>query len=101
VEELILLVVVVGLFAVAALGIQQLGRAGRLRRELGMTPPGALPPTGDDSDIYVRQARESFRYAQRAVRLLERVLAQDETIPILTAETRAEIRTLIDQFYES
>jgi hypothetical protein len=99
--DLILVVIVVGLVAVAIVSVQQLGSAGRRRRELEMTPPGALPASGDDGDIYIRQARENFRYAQRAVRLLERVLAQDETIPFLTNETRTEIRSLIDQFYES
>lgn len=100
-EELILAVVLVGLVALGAVVVQQLGRAGRLRRELGLTPPGALPAPDGDTDIYVRQARESFRFAQRSIRLLERVLAQDETIPFLTDETRAEIRTLIEQFYET
>jgi hypothetical protein len=100
-EELIVLVIVVGLVAIGVVSVQQLGSAGRRRRELGMTPPGALPSSTDDGDIYIRQARENFRHAQRAVRLLERVLAQDETIPFLTTETRTEIRTLIDQFYES
>ena len=66
-------------------------RAAESRRQ----PAAIGPPSGDTA-----AAREYYRVAQHAVRLMEALLRDDMTRVVIPEADRAEMQRLVDRFYE-
>jgi hypothetical protein len=68
------------------------------RTSLARTPLPALDP--NDREAMAAKAGQYFRVAQSSARLLEGLLADDLVRAVLPDAKQAEMRILIDRFYE-
>jgi hypothetical protein len=71
---------------------------GERRRALAERTPIAIDP--GDREATLNAAREYFKIAQLSARTLESLLADDLVNAVVPAQKQAEIRALIERFYE-
>ena len=69
----------------------------RRRAELARTPPITLGP---DGTVSAERARESYRVAQQAVRVLEGLVRDDMVRVVIPEAQRTEIVRIVQRFYD-